>query len=128
MSTYAGYRPTHPFPGCFVCGTDRPPPDGLGLRPGRLPDRPDMRGHDVGCPTRRSRGADGAAARRGWSGPRWTAQEGGPADLAGRPMVLGRMTAAVDALPQAGDPCVVMGRWLGAERRKTFTASTLYDG
>ena len=42
-------------------------------------------------------------------------------------MVLGRMTAAVDALPQAGDPCVVMGRWLGAERRKTFTASTLYD-
>jgi len=42
-------------------------------------------------------------------------------------MVLGRMTAAVDALPRVGDPCVVVGRWLGEERRKTFTASTVYD-
>ena len=32
----------------------------------------------------------------GWSG-----------DLAGRPMVLGRITAEVDALPAVGDPCVV---------------------
>jgi len=52
---------------------------------------------------------------------------GWSADLAGRPMVLGRMTAAVDALPRAGDHCVVVGQWLGAERRKTFTASTMYD-
>jgi hypothetical protein len=40
MSTYAGHD-QHPFPGCVACGTDRPPPDGLGLRPGRVPDRPD---------------------------------------------------------------------------------------
>jgi hypothetical protein len=42
-------------------------------------------------------------------------------------MVLGRMTAAVDALPVVGDPCVVVGQRLRDEGRKTFTASTAYD-
>ena len=124
MSTYAGYD-QHPFPGCFACGTDRPPPDGLGLRPGRVPDRPDCVA-TTWVPDASLVSRDGAALVEAV----WAALDcpgGWSADLAGRPMVLGRMTAAVDALPQAGDPCVVMGRWLGAERRKTFTASTLYD-
>ncbi len=124
MSTYAGYD-HHPFPGCFACGTDRPPPDGLGLRPGRVPDRPDCVA-TTWVPDASLVSRDGAALVEAV----WAALDcpgGWSADLAGRPMVLGRMTAAVDALPQAGDPCVVMGRWLGAERRKTFTASTLYD-
>src|SRR5690349_3199363 len=34
-SAFAGLV-DHPYPGCFVCGTDRPPPDGLGIRPGRV--------------------------------------------------------------------------------------------
>jgi hypothetical protein len=42
-------------------------------------------------------------------------------------MVLGRMTVAVDAVPLPGEPCVVLGRRLGDEGRKTFTASTVYD-
>ncbi len=124
MSTYAGYD-QHPFPGCFACGTDRPPPDGLGLRPGRVPDRPDCVA-TTWVPDASLASLDGAALVEAV----WAALDcpgGWSADLVGRPMVLGRMTAAVDALPQAGDPCVVMGRWLGAERRKTFTASTLYD-
>ena len=29
----------HPFPTCFVCGPDRPPPDGLGIIPGRVAGR-----------------------------------------------------------------------------------------
>ncbi|MDP9441235.1 MAG: hypothetical protein M3P34_03430, partial [Actinomycetota bacterium] len=48
-------------------------------------------------------------------------------DLLGRPMVLGRMTAAVDAVPEAGDDCLVMGRLLETEGRKSFTATTVYD-
>ena len=36
---YAGWA-GHPFPGCFVCGPDRPPPDGLGVFPGPLDGRP----------------------------------------------------------------------------------------
>ena len=48
-------------------------------------------------------------------------------DLEGRPCVLGRMTARVDALPVVGEPHVVVGRHLGTDGRKSFTASTLYD-
>jgi hypothetical protein len=44
-----------------------------------------------------------------------------------RKMVLGRITARVDALPVVGEPHVVMGEARGQEGRKTFTASTLYD-
>ena len=48
-------------------------------------------------------------------------------DLQGRPMVLGRMTARVDALPVVGEPHVVVGQRRRVDGRKTFTASTLYD-
>ena len=48
-------------------------------------------------------------------------------DLEERLMVLGRMTARVDALPEVGEPHVVVGGARGSEGRKTFTASTLYD-
>jgi hypothetical protein len=41
-------------------------------------------------------------------------------------MVLGRITAAVHAVPQVGERCVVVGQVLGSEGRKTSTASTAY--
>jgi hypothetical protein len=130
MSSYAGFD-QHPFPGCFACGTERPPPDGLGLRPGRVPGRPDCVATTWVPDGSLASGVsgvsgDGAALVEAV----WAALDcpgGWSADLVGRPMVLGRMTATVDALPRVGDPCVVVGRWLGAERRKTFTGSTLYD-
>ena len=52
---------------------------------------------------------------------------GWSSDLVARPMVLGRMTAAVQARPAVGERCVVVGRVLGTAGRKTFTASTAYD-
>ena len=124
MSTYAGFD-EHPFPGCFVCGTDRPSPDGMGLRPGRVPGRPDCVATTWVPDPSVSSGDGYALVEAAWAA--LDCPGGWSADLVGRPMVLGRMTAAVDALPRVGDPCVVVGRWLGAERRKTFTASTLYD-
>jgi len=42
-------------------------------------------------------------------------------------MVLGRMTARIDALPVVGEPHVVVGEGRGQDGRKTFTAATLYD-
>ncbi len=125
MAGYAGAT-GHPFPGCFVCGTDRPAPDGLGLRPGRLPDRPDTVA-TAWSPDASVAEPDGIVPAR----VVWAALDcpgGWSSDLVGRPMVLGRMTAAVDARPAAGDPCVVVGRHLREEGRKTFTASTAYDG
>lgn len=124
MSTYAGLV-GHPFPGCFACGSDRVAPDGLGLRPGRLPGRPDCVA-TAWLPGPSLAGPDGqVAAEMVWAA--LDCPGGWSADLVGRPMVLGRMTAAVDALPRAGDRCVVVGQCLGEQGRKTFTASTAYD-
>jgi hypothetical protein len=122
-AAYDGLR-DHPFPGCFVCGTNRD--DGLTLRPGWLPSRP---GHVATgwTPAHSLLGPSGRIAPEHV----WAALDcpgGWSANLAGRPMVLGRMTAQVDACPEAGDRCVVVGRRLSAQGRKTFTASTAYDG
>ncbi|MFN2538082.1 MAG: hypothetical protein ABR549_08010 [Mycobacteriales bacterium] len=103
----------HPFPTCFVCGTERA--DGLGLLPGRISEglvATDWTPHassDVmvwaalDCPG-------------GWS-----------VDLPGRPMVLGRMACVIDALPLAGAPHLVQGWHVRSEGRKVFTGSALYD-
>jgi hypothetical protein len=121
---YGGWT-GHPFPGCFVCGPDRPPPDGLGVFPGRLSEQPDT----VATSWR----PDRSLAREDGTLPPhlvWAALDctsGWSSDLAGRPKVLGRITAAVDAVPRIGERCVVVGRHLRDEGRKTFTASTAYD-
>jgi hypothetical protein len=119
---YAGWH-EHPFPECFVCGIDRDEGDGMRVFPGRLaPGRtactwtphPAMAGPDgrldpayvwaaLDCPG-------------GWAG-----------DLEGRPMVLGRMTAQIDARPAAGETLVAVGQLLDVDGRKTYTASTVYD-
>jgi hypothetical protein len=110
--TYPGLV-SHPFPTCFACGPKRD--DGLGLRPGRLPDgrtatawrvpvdvSPLLVWASLDCPG-------------GWS-----------IDVEERPYLLGRMTAAVSAVPAPGDECVVMGRATGFEGRKAYVSTTLY--
>ncbi|MGZ4495729.1 MAG: hypothetical protein ACXVWU_13580 [Nocardioides sp.] len=130
MSRYAGLR-SHPFPGCFACGTDRAEGDGLRIFPGPVdgPDtvaslwRPDPSLAEV------SDLLDDGIARVGVAAT-WAALDcvgGWSEDLEGRPSVLGRMTARVDALPVVGETHVVVGRRLRSDGRKTFTASTLYD-
>ena len=123
---YAGLR-AHPFPGCFVCGPDRSAGDGMGLRPGRV-------GTGIDAPVATTWVPDASlAADDGLVGEPlvWAALDcpsGWAGDLADRPMVLGRITAAVHARPEVGDRCVVVAARLGGEGRKTFTASTAYDG
>jgi hypothetical protein len=100
---YPGFR-SHPFPTCFVCGTERAVGDGLRLFPGRLPDRrtatpftvpdeiaPELVWAALDCPG-------------GWSVP-----------LEGRPYVLGRIAARVDEPPAPGQRCVVMGQMTGED-------------
>lgn len=107
----------HPFPTCFSCGTEREPQDALCLRPGPLAD-----------------GTERYAAR--WtpfdsSVPLvWAALDcpgGWSAGIAGRPMVLGSMTAVVHALPETGVEHVVTSWPLRSEGRKHFSGSMLHS-
>jgi hypothetical protein len=114
----------HPFPTCFSCGTGRPGADGLGLRPGPLLDRPDV----TACtwvPSDDVAAADGRVSAE----VTWAALDcpgGWSVDLAGRPMVLGTMTARIDARPRPGVRHVVMGRVQRQEGRKAWTETALY--
>ena len=104
------------FAECFVCGTRE---DGSGLRihPGPVP------------------------GRGGLVATTWTARDVSPeviwaaidcpgAHAAGDPgrgeVVLGRMTARIDRLPEEGEPCVVVGWPLGEDGRKLFAGTALY--
>lgn len=114
----AGFRGhhDHPFPGCFACGPDRAEGDGLRIFPGPLPTG------GVGATWTPGEDVDLATA--------WAALDcvgGWAGDIASdHPMVLGRITVAVSALPAAGTPYVVTGALLGTEGRKTSTAATLH--
>ncbi|QXJ26003.1 hypothetical protein AGRA3207_007582 [Actinomadura graeca] len=105
----------HPFPRCFVCGPERETGDGLRLEPGTVAEaivaspwvprevpEPEVVWAALDCPG-------------GWS-----------FGVAGRPAVLGTMTAQVTGLPQAGERCVVMGLARSREDRKMHAATALY--
>jgi hypothetical protein len=115
-SRYEGLA-DHPFPTCFSCGTGREPGDGLCLRPGPL--------------------ADGT----GRYAATWVPQESGlalvwaaldcpggwSAGIAGRPMVLGTMTARVHTLPEVGEAHVVLAWQRGSQGRKHHSGSALFS-
>ncbi|HLZ39040.1 MAG TPA: hypothetical protein VKP64_15110 [Mycobacteriales bacterium] len=115
-------RELHPFPGCFVCGIAREAGDGLRLEPGSV--APDTvaalwRPHP-------------SLTRDGRTAPEfvWAALDcpgGWAVDLLGRPMVLGRVTGQVEAVPEVGEDVVVMGKLVGQEDRKSFSVTTAYD-
>jgi hypothetical protein len=123
-TSYAGLT-EHPFVSCFACGPEREPGDGLRLHPGRLADGrtactwtpdPSLATDD-----------DAAAVRPEFTWAALDCPGGWTTDVVGRPMVLGRITGEVYAPAEVGERHVVMGRLLGEDGRKTFTATTLYD-
>jgi hypothetical protein len=118
-ASYRGLR-DHPFPTCFVCGPANQ--NGLQLKPGPIGDG------RTACTW--TPAADLATDGLVDELFLWAALDcpgGWTIDLEGRPSVLGQLTACIDARPQTGEECVALGRYLGEDGRKTFTASTLYD-
>jgi hypothetical protein len=111
---YPGFI-SHPFPTCFGCGPDREPGDGLRLFPGRY--------------------AEGRTATP-WIVPDdvsatmlWTALDcpgGWTVGVETRPFLLGRMAAHVDAVPEPGTRCVIIGALLEMEGRKARVATTVF--
>ncbi|MCW2764519.1 MAG: hypothetical protein JWO11_478 [Nocardioides sp.] len=133
MASYPGLT-SHPFPTCFSCGTGREAGDGLRIFPGRVADQ------DGGARIAAAWTPDQSLAedwhvyiddvRHTALAVTWAALDcigGWAGDLTERLMVLGGMTARVDALPVIGEEHVLVGLARSREGRKTFTASTLYD-
>lgn len=113
----------HPFPTCFVCGTERTPEDGLCLRPGQVGPEPG-RTAAAWVPHASLAGPDGRVT----AAVTWSALDcpsGWTVDLVGRPMVLGTITAAVAERPVPGERYVVDGRFLRREGRRVWTESAL---
>lgn len=114
----------HPFPTCFVCGTERPG-TGLGLRPGPVAARPST----VACtwtPAPTEAGPDGTVpAEIVWSA--LDCPGGWTADPVRQPRLLGRMTAEIDVLPRTGRTCVVVARLERTEGRTAVNTTALYD-
>jgi hypothetical protein len=119
----ARYYAAPVFPGCFVCGPDRTPGDGLRIFPGPVPERqvwaaPWTPGHHAA-------GADGRVA------PElvWAALDcpsgiaaAEAADLpGGTAVLLGRMTASVAVPPRPGEECRVVA-WPGSRDGRKLTA------
>jgi hypothetical protein len=108
-----------PFPECFVCGAQRSLGDGLRIFAGPLGEglvaatwvpaeshqAPEFVWAALDCP--------GAYAGGFGVGERGT-------------LVLGRLAATVDAVPRAGEQCVVVGWPLGEEGRKVYAGTALY--
>ena len=111
----------HPFPECFACGTGRTPGDALALRPGVVGNVRDRRTACTWVPD-----ADLVGSEVTWAA--LDCPGGWAADVAGRPIVLGRITAEITTVPASGTRCVVVGALLDdQDGRKVHTASTVYD-
>lgn len=109
-TVFAGHD-RHPFPTCFVCGTQRS--DGLAIHPGPLGD-----GRVAGVWTPSS--DDPVLV--------WAALDcpgGWASELPGRPLVLGRTAVERREQVRPGEPHVVVGWTTGEQGRKVHTATTL---
>ncbi|HEX2174602.1 MAG TPA: hypothetical protein VHG70_01720 [Nocardioidaceae bacterium] len=115
----------HPFPTCFTCGPQREPGDALRLSPGRIA------GARTACTWTPdawlASAAEPSYVRREFVWASLDCPGGWTTDIEGRPMVLGRITAEIDAPAEVGERHVIMGRLLREDGRKAFTATTLYD-
>ncbi len=121
LAAYAGFR-HHPFARCFTCGTNRDEGDGLRLFTGPY-------GEGVTAapwtPHPAFAGDDGAIN----PAVMWAALDcpgGWAADFTHNAIVLGMMTAIVHRRPQAGEPCIAVGRLDEHIGRKFLTDTALY--
>lgn len=120
---------THPFPGCFVCGPDRPPGDGLGLRPGWLAERSLVAA--AWTPDSTHAGADGTVLPEFiWGAldcPSAFPLLEDPAAQRLEPMVLGRLHAEIEAPARAGETLVVCAWQISLEGRRGIAGTAILD-
>lgn len=120
---FAGFR-AHPFPTCFVCGTEREEGDGLRVFAG--PVDGDTLVAAPWTPHASLAGPGGIVAPEFC----WAAMDcpGAWAFLEpGMVLLLGTMAAHVEKTIHSGEHCIVMGWPTGSERRKRFAGTAIFN-
>jgi hypothetical protein len=115
----------HPFPGCFVCGTERADGDGLRLFSGPVAGRP---GAVAGLFVPRP--GHGAADGRIPPATVWAALDcptAWPHMRPGAAALLGRIRGQVFSTPVVDQPYVVVGEATGEDGRKLYSRSAVFD-
>jgi hypothetical protein len=119
-SRYAGFA-AHPAPECFVCGTERTD-DALKIFCGELGAGvvagPWVPGASLAA------GSDAVRSEFLWAALDCPGFAAAAPDM--RSMLLGELTARIDAPVHVGEPCVVVGWTLGASGRKHEAGTALY--
>lgn len=115
----------HPFPGCFVCGVERQPYDGLRIFPGPVRGASILAAPWIPDPT--------LADEKGAVKPEflWAALDcpGAFAVMPSRPdvaIVLGELCASIAGEVQSGERCIALAWPIGVEGRKRFAGSAIY--
>jgi len=121
--SYLGFK-VHPFPTCFVCGPQRARGDGLRIFPGALPASGLLAAPWLAD---ESLSAEDGKIRTEfmWAAldcPGWFAAQDD-----GRVMLLGRIAAQIDRRVHAAESCVVVSWRIGAEGRKHYVGTALFD-
>ena len=121
---FAGYH-DHPFPTCFVCGTDREPGEGLRIFPGPVPGRPgevatlwipSLAHGDAGGTVPTAIVAAALDCPTGWA--HWE-----PGAVA----LLGRLSIHHTGTVRVGDNHVVVAERRGTQGRKSFSTAGIFD-
>jgi hypothetical protein len=121
---FPGFK-KHAFPGCFVCGPERHPSDGLCIFPGPLDGTST---HAAAWVPHASLAGDAAAVQPEflWSALDCTGAFAVLPRLDGVAIVLGELCASIVGDVAPGQPCVVLGWPLGGEGRKHLAGSAVY--
>jgi hypothetical protein len=114
----------HPCPGCFVCGPDRAPGDGLRIFGGPVPGRDIVAAAWV--PDRSLARGDGQVPPEVLSAaldcPGFHALRTGA-----KPWLLGEFAAHIDRLVHVDEPCVIVGWKIAGAGRKQTVGTALFD-
>jgi len=116
----------HPFPHCFSCGPSRAVGDGLRILPGAVAGRPELRAATWKVDHQYDAGRCEAVAPAVWSA--LDCSGAFPHLRPGEAPVLGRISGRRLGEIRPGETYVVVGRADGADGRKRYSSTALFDG
>lgn len=123
--SFAGFT-RHAFPGCFVCGPQRPHGDGLRIFPGSMNSGPVVAAPWVPDASL-ARGAGGVRREYIWAALDCTSAFAVMDVPEGKAIVLGELCARIDDGVAPDEACTVAGWPLRIDGRKRIAASALYS-